>query len=134
MNDQSLIRRAQLSVEGAGQLIGSIIVTPPTPRPAESVRVEVRSPAGAVLEGPGIRVMINGVPGAVRYLQFGGPGQRRLKVLAVSGGVAERLTKSTTATARCARRSPRPTPTRPLTPALLAVALTPSRSRLAPTG
>ncbi len=77
----------------AGSLIGSIVVTPPNPRPAESVRVEVHSPTGAVLEGQDVRVMINGVPGAVRYLQFGRPGQRRLKILAVSGDMTERQTQ-----------------------------------------
>lgn len=77
----------------AGRLIGSIVVTPPNPRPAESVRVEVRSPAGALLDGPDVRVMINGVPGAMRYLQFARPGRRRLKVLAVAGELAERQLK-----------------------------------------
>ena len=55
--------------------------------------MEVRSPAGQVLDGPDIRVLINGVPGAVRYLQFGQPGERRVRILAVAGGVAERQTK-----------------------------------------
>ncbi len=51
-------------------VIGSVSVTPSQPRPGESVKVEVLGRRGRLLTGRGIRVSINGVPGAARFLQF----------------------------------------------------------------
>jgi hypothetical protein len=65
-------------------LIGQISVQPPSPRPGESVRVEVFDNANNSLLGKEIAVSINGVPGALQYLQFPSTGQRRLIVRATT--------------------------------------------------
>lgn len=61
-------------------IIGSVTVTPPAPRPGESVLVEVRGPDGAIITDPAVRVTIAGVPGAVQHLQFPKAGPRHLGV------------------------------------------------------
>ncbi len=63
-------------------IIGSVTVTPPAPRPGESALVEVRGPDGTPITDPAIRVMIAGVPGAVQHLQFPKAGPRHLGVYA----------------------------------------------------
>lgn len=71
-------------------LIDRIVLQPTSPRPGETVRVEVFD---GVEDSAGGRtvVTINGVPGAVQYLQFPTAGQRRLNIRAVaSGGESER--------------------------------------------
>ena len=70
-------------------LIGSVVVTPQQPRPAESVRIEALSPTGEPLEGTGVLVVIDGIPGALRYMQFAEPGERTFTVRATSGPVTE---------------------------------------------
>ncbi|HTE17637.1 MAG TPA: hypothetical protein VK689_04560, partial [Armatimonadota bacterium] len=75
------------------KLIGKIVCTPATVRPGETVKVEVFGEAGLTLEGAGTQVSINGVAGAVQYLQFPTVGRRRLLVQARSkAGEADRQT------------------------------------------
>lgn len=60
-------------------VIGSIVITPDKPRPGETVKVEVLDQNGASLAGTTrVSVFINGVPGAVRYLQFPAKGRRTI--------------------------------------------------------
>jgi hypothetical protein len=75
------------------KLIGKIVCTPATVRPGETVKVEVFGEAGLTLDGAGTQISINGVAGAVQYLQFPTVGQRRLLVQARSkAGEADRQT------------------------------------------
>lgn len=68
--------------------ISQVKVTPPTPRPGESVKVEVVGADGAPLDAAA--VAINGRPGSVRYFQFAQPGTRRLRaVFSGNAGPAE---------------------------------------------
>ncbi|NTW52549.1 MAG: carboxypeptidase regulatory-like domain-containing protein [Chlorobiaceae bacterium] len=72
-------------------LIGQISVQPPSPRPGQSVRIEVFDNANNPLLGQDVAVSINGVPGAVQYLQFPSAGQRCLIVRAMTpNGESER--------------------------------------------
>ena len=70
-------------------LIGSIVVVPPQPRPAESVEIKVLGPDGRLLDESGVDVYIDGVPGAHRYVQYATPGTRTLAVRAGAGPVAD---------------------------------------------
>src|SRR5262245_62384747 len=63
-------------------IIGRIAFQPTTVRPGESVRVEVFDVDDNSLNGGQTQVKINGVPGAVQYLQFPSIGQRRVVVRA----------------------------------------------------
>src|SRR4051812_34374468 len=63
-------------------LIGRIVLQPTAVRPGESVRIEVFGADDPPSDGSVVDVSINGVPGAVQYLQFPTIGQRRLTVLA----------------------------------------------------
>ena len=63
-------------------LIGRIVLQPTVVRPGATVRVEVLDPDDNPFTGTDPTVSINGVPGAVQYLQFPTVGQRRLTVLA----------------------------------------------------
>src|SRR6478609_6556900 len=65
-------------------LIGRIVFQPTTVRPGESVRVEVVDTNDDPLYGTNTQVKINGVPGAIQYLQFPSAGQRRVTVRARS--------------------------------------------------
>lgn len=72
-------------------LIGRVALQPSSPRPGETVRVEVFDNEDKTLRKPGMSVTINGVPGAVQYLQFPTVGQRRLVVRAIAAnGDSER--------------------------------------------
>lgn len=74
-------------------LIGRITMQPALPRPGETVRVEVFAPDDQPLQNSGTALTINGIPGAVQYLQFATPGQRRLNIRAVAAsGESERHT------------------------------------------
>jgi len=66
------------------QMIESIIVVPPLARPGMAVRVEVVGSAEASVDTLIAEVTINGIPGAVQYLQFPTVGTRRLRVVATS--------------------------------------------------
>jgi hypothetical protein len=66
------------------ELIGQIVCTPATVRPGETVRVKVLGKDGLTLDGTSTQVSVNGVAGAVQYLQFPTTGQRRLVVRARS--------------------------------------------------
>ena len=70
-------------------LIGSIVVVPPQPRPAESVEIKVLGPDGRLLDESGVDVYIDGVPGAHRYVQYATPGTRTLAVRAGAGPVSD---------------------------------------------
>lgn len=61
-------------------IIGRIAVQPTTVRPGESVRVEIFDTDDNSLSGSQTQVRINGVPGAVQYLQFPSVGQRQVIV------------------------------------------------------
>lgn len=63
-------------------IIGSVRVTPPTPRPGESVLVEVCDADGVPLADPAAAVTIAAVPGAVQHLQFPTEGTRTLGITA----------------------------------------------------
>lgn len=63
-------------------IIGRIALQPAIVRPGESVRVEIFDHDDNPLNGSAASVSINGVPGALQYLQFPSVGQRRLVVLA----------------------------------------------------
>ncbi|MCX5863614.1 MAG: carboxypeptidase-like regulatory domain-containing protein [Deltaproteobacteria bacterium] len=72
-------------------LIGRIALQPSSPRPGETVRVEVFDNEDKTMQNTGMSVVINGVPGAVQYLQFPSVGQRRLVVRAIAAnGDSER--------------------------------------------
>ncbi|WP_406694602.1 hypothetical protein V5E97_26390 [Singulisphaera sp. Ch08] len=62
-------------------LIGRVVFEPVAVRPGESVRVEVFGPDDTAID-PAAAVTIDGVPGAVRHLQYATPGARRLFVRA----------------------------------------------------
>lgn len=80
-----------------GTIIGSIIVTPIKPRRGESVRVEVLDPQGQSLEGGAdVRVTLNGVPGALQWLQFAKAGDHTVVAQAQSGDACERETTKLT--------------------------------------
>lgn len=73
-------------------ILGSVSVTPPQPRPGESVRVEVLDPQGHALEGRAdVHVKVNGVPGALQFLQFAAAREHNLVISAASGATRERL-------------------------------------------
>ena len=61
-------------------LIGKIICDPVTPRPAESVRIEVFDTDEKLFVNTETIVKINGIIGNVQYLQFVGEGPRRLNI------------------------------------------------------
>jgi hypothetical protein len=61
-------------------IIGSVTITPPIPRPGQSVLVEVRGHDGVLLNPATSNVTIAGVPGAAQYLQFPKAGPRTLGV------------------------------------------------------
>ena len=63
-------------------LIGRIALQPANVRPGEPVRVEVFDVNDNPLAFSPVQVKINGVPGAVQYLQFPSVGQRRIIVRA----------------------------------------------------
>lgn len=63
------------------QIIGSIKITPINPRPGQSVQIEVRGPNDTKLPA-GATATIDGIPGAVVFLQFPSVGVRRLVVTA----------------------------------------------------
>lgn len=63
-------------------IIGRIALQPSTVRPGEPVRVEVFNNDDNPLNGTDVQVSINGVPGALQFLQFPTIGQRRLIVRA----------------------------------------------------
>lgn len=65
-------------------IIGRIVLQPTIVRPGESIRVEVFDLADEPLAGTDAEVSINGVPGAIQYLQFPTVGQRRLNVRVVA--------------------------------------------------
>jgi hypothetical protein len=69
------------SGETMAQIIGSVTVTPINPRPGQSVKIEVRGPNGTMLSAAATAT-IDGVPGAVAFLQFPTAGVRRLVVTA----------------------------------------------------
>lgn len=71
-------------------MIGRVEIEKEKPRPGESVRVEVLAPEDKPIEGTGAAVTINGVPGAVQFLQFPTAGQRRISVRAVGAAGSER--------------------------------------------
>jgi hypothetical protein len=71
-------------------MIGSVSVEPAIARPGESIRVEVLAPEDKPMEGTGAQVSINGVPGAVQFLQFPTEGERRISVRAVGAPGSER--------------------------------------------
>jgi len=74
------------------QLIGSVQITPSNPRPAESFRVEVLDPNGVSYTSiSGATVYIDGVPGAIRYLQAPKAGTRPLLIRVKSGNESELL-------------------------------------------
>lgn len=77
------------------QLIERIVVVPPLARPGMSIRVEVVGNAEASADTAIADVTINGVAGAVQYLQFPTVGTRRLRVVATS---ASGQTQTETAT------------------------------------
>ncbi len=62
-------------------LIGNIDKQPTTVRPGETVRIEVFDTEGSSFKGTKTQVLINGVPGAVQFLQFPTKGERRLFVV-----------------------------------------------------
>lgn len=71
-------------------IIGRISIQPAAVRPCEPVRVEVFDKDDQTLNGSQVQVWINGVPGALQFLQFPGVGQRRLVVRArTAGGESE---------------------------------------------
>ncbi|SMC20168.1 hypothetical protein SAMN02745857_00844 [Andreprevotia lacus DSM 23236] len=75
------------------KLIGRIALEPQSVRPGESVRVEVFDVHDQSYDGTKFEVTINGVAGAVHFLQFASPGKRRLSVqVRSSSGEAERQT------------------------------------------
>lgn len=63
-------------------LIGRVVFQPAAPKPGESVRVEVLGGDGQPIAA-NIDLRINGIPGAVQYLQFAHPGERRIAVRAI---------------------------------------------------
>jgi hypothetical protein len=74
-------------------LIGSVQLTPTNPRPCESVRVEVLNPQGQPLSDTGENaVLINGVPGAIQYLQFRRGQPYTLVVRATTPDITESIT------------------------------------------
>ena len=75
-------------------LIGEVVVTPPDPRPAQSVRVEVRAPNGSVLEGSRPPRNDQRRPWRRPLYAVRPTGPASPEVLAVSGSVTERQLKS----------------------------------------
>jgi len=72
-------------------IIGRIALQPAAVRPGESVRVEVFDTDDNPLNDSHAQVSINGVPGALQFLQFPTVGQRRLIVRArAANGEADR--------------------------------------------
>jgi hypothetical protein len=69
-------------------LIGSVRVTPANARPGESVLVEVLAPDGRPVD-PSLNVMVNGIRGARRYIQYSGPGTFDVSALASAGSHSE---------------------------------------------
>jgi len=69
-------------------VIGRIALQPTVIRPGASVRVEVFDFDDKPFSAPA-QVSINGVPGAVQFLQFPTAGQRRLIVRAVVDGKSD---------------------------------------------
>ncbi|KAF0815114.1 hypothetical protein IGB42_00191 [Andreprevotia sp. IGB-42] len=67
------------------KIIGRVAVEPASVRPGESARVEVFDVNDKSFEGSNSEVTINGVAGAVHFLQFASPGKRRLNVLVRAG-------------------------------------------------
>lgn len=65
-------------------LIGRIVCQPSAVRPGESVKVEAFDVNDNPLDAAGGEVTINGVPGAIQFLQFPTAGQRRVIVRARS--------------------------------------------------
>ncbi|MCK6530855.1 hypothetical protein L6R50_25950 [Myxococcota bacterium] len=77
----------------AGILIGQVTVNPGTARPGESVKVEVLGTDGLTLDGrTRVTVTIDGVVGALQYLQFPGECERVLRVRASGGGLVDDAT------------------------------------------
>jgi len=66
-------------------IIGRIALQPAIVRPGETVRVEVFDIDDNSLNGSQTQVFINGVPGALQFLQFPSVGQRHLIVRAREG-------------------------------------------------
>lgn len=65
-------------------LIDRIVLQPPKVRPGETVRVEVLGNRDAPSDTQLAEVSINGIPGAVQYLQFPTEGKRSLLVVATA--------------------------------------------------
>jgi len=75
-------------------LIGQVIVSQASIRPAESVRVEVLGPPDAPTNKVLAQVFINGAPGALQYLQFPTIGERHLRIVAIAAdGTMEETTE-----------------------------------------
>ncbi len=78
-------------------LVGNVDISPPNPRPAESFRVEVMDENGISYSGqPGVAVYIDGVPGAVQYLQARREGKRPFLVRVKKGDESQILEKEIT--------------------------------------
>ncbi|MDI9941508.1 hypothetical protein QM806_39890 [Rhodococcus sp. IEGM 1351] len=73
--------------------IGSIVATPLNPRRGESTKFEVFDPQGQALEGRAdVRVTLNGVPGALQWLQFVTSGRHTVVAQAISGSTRDQKT------------------------------------------
>jgi hypothetical protein len=72
-----------------GNLIGSVLVNPPTAAPGQPVQVQVLDAAGKPLSDPSVNVTIQGVETTSRYYQFGVPGSYGLLVAAARGSLRE---------------------------------------------
>jgi hypothetical protein len=81
-NGETLVRAMPRS------LIGSVRVTPTNARPGEAVLVEVLAVDGSPAD-PSLPIMINGLRGSRRYMQYAGPGTFTVTALAKSGDVVE---------------------------------------------
>jgi hypothetical protein len=74
---------------GPGELIGSVVCTPSTPRVGESVLVEVKALDGRTYDpSDDVHVSINGTPGPRQWVQWAKPGPKALFVIASQSGIS----------------------------------------------
>jgi hypothetical protein len=74
-------------------IIGDVVVTPSTPKQAESVLIEVHAPDGNPIdEATGPQVRIDGVTGPRQYVQFARAGKHSVSVIAVDNSQVQRRT------------------------------------------
>jgi hypothetical protein len=78
-------------------LIGNVNISPSSPRPAESFRVEILDTDGnSYSNQPGAAVYIDGIPGAVQYLQAAREGKRPILIRVKMGDETEMLSTEIT--------------------------------------